>query len=151
MEKYFVTILFLFFSAVLYSGEPVNENSVEQTILEINDSKVKDVIPMNIDTDPGYQTAVNKEAIPPDMVKGKKIMPADSLKKLLFQKKFKNKEHADILRYRIDPDVDADMPRMALDPNIDAKIIKIYPHVGMGLLGLKKCPHRYPHKYYFKK
>ena len=149
MKIYFVTILCLFFGAFLYAGEPVNENFVNQSILESGDTNVSGVL--DLDTEPGYQTIVKAEAKKPEKLKWKRIMPSDSLKRSEFFKKYRQREHTDILRYRIDPDVDADMPRMALDPEVDAKILKVYPHIGMGLLGMKKCPHRFPHRFHFKK
>jgi len=151
MKIYFVTILCLFFSAVLFAAESVKENFVNQSILETVDTKVSAVISIDPYTETGYQTIVKSEEKQPDKLKGKRTMPSDSLKSSEFFKKLPKRQQPDILRYRVDPDVDADMPRMALDPEVDAKILKVYPHIGMGLLGMKKCPHRFPHRFHFKK
>ncbi|MBN2413035.1 hypothetical protein JXQ31_15210 [candidate division KSB1 bacterium] len=149
MKKYFVTICCFFFSAFSYSGEPANESLVDKNSSGARYAQGSDVQNLDLNTGPRYKNDLFKpDKRTPDRVKENKVMPTDSLK--YFLKKFHDQEHSDILRYRIDPNVDADMPRMALEPTVDAKIQKIYPHIGMDLLGLKKCPQKH-HKFYFKK
>ncbi len=149
MKKYFVTALCFFYSALSYSGEPANENYIDKSEPNAPISKSADVLKLDINTEPRYIAAHNESApIKSYKLKGNKTMPSDSVKYLI--KKFHDREHGEILHYRIDPNVDADMPRMALDPTVNAKIQKIYPHIGTDLLGLRKCPQEH-HKFNFKK
>ncbi len=68
-----------------------------------------------------------------------------------YKHRYQNKNHITIPSLPVDPQVDKNMPRMALDPQVDAKILRVYPHVGTGLL--KPLPdqlEQLPFKYKFK-
>jgi len=152
MEKYIVTIFSLFFSAFLFAVEPATKTDIEKNRQVSGHSSDINISCMDSSTLPGYNPEVIQLDLKEfDQIKGEKYMPDDSVKKIpVFRKRPKYHARDDILRYKVDPDVDANMPRMPLDPNIDAKILKIYPHIGVGLLGNDKKAFLKHRKFHFK-
>lgn len=134
-----VASVILFFTAIALADIPIN-------FADPTDNSVVAIHP-----DSGLDINVQRNVFPPGV-----ILPENKANIPLMNENGDNNDfiaprnrYDPMPRYHVYPRVD-DMPGCAFDPTIDAKILKVYPHIGIGLSG-PRTPQRYHKHLPFKK